>query len=151
MQGARVQSLGQEDPLEKAMAPHSQYSCLENPMDGGASVHRVTNSQTGLSDFTFFSLRSLVLWPCKHSKHLLKMCMARHHLVNETKSPHGQEVHQVILMHTEFENSCYTIILEQGQSHNLEIKLKRKIWQNSFDLYLETVFFTRENYNLFIQ
>ena len=33
-----------------------QYSCLENPMDGGAwqaIVHGVTNSQTRLSDFTF--------------------------------------------------------------------------------------------------
>ena len=33
-----------------------QYSCLENPMDGGAwwaTVHRVTKSQTRLSDFTF--------------------------------------------------------------------------------------------------
>ena len=33
-----------------------QYSCLKNPMDGGAwraTVHRVTKSQTRLSDFTF--------------------------------------------------------------------------------------------------
>ena len=33
-----------------------QYSCLENPMDGGArwaAVHEVTKSQTRLSDFTF--------------------------------------------------------------------------------------------------
>ena len=33
-----------------------QYSCLENPMDGGAwwaAVHGVTKSQTGLSNFTF--------------------------------------------------------------------------------------------------
>ena len=33
-----------------------QYSCLENPMDGGAwqaAVHGVTTSQTQLSDFTF--------------------------------------------------------------------------------------------------
>ena len=29
-----VRSLGQEDPLEKEMA--TQYSCLENSMDGGA-------------------------------------------------------------------------------------------------------------------
>ena len=32
-----------------------QYSCLENPMDGGAwwaTVHRVTKSQTRLSDLT---------------------------------------------------------------------------------------------------
>ena len=28
----QVQSLGQEDPLEKGMATHSEYSCLENPM-----------------------------------------------------------------------------------------------------------------------
>ena len=34
--GARgdvVQSLGQEDPLEKEMANSLQYSCLGNPMD----------------------------------------------------------------------------------------------------------------------
>ena len=33
-----------------------QYSCLENPMDGGAwwaAVHGVTKSRTRLSDFTF--------------------------------------------------------------------------------------------------
>ena len=33
-----------------------QYSCLENPMDGGASwaaVHGVVKSRTRLSDFTF--------------------------------------------------------------------------------------------------
>ena len=33
-----------------------QYSCLENPMDGGAwwaAVHEVAKSQTRLSDFTF--------------------------------------------------------------------------------------------------
>ena len=32
-----------------------QYSCLENPMGGGAwwAVHGVAKSQTQLSDFTF--------------------------------------------------------------------------------------------------
>ena len=33
-----------------------QYSCLKNPMDGGAwwaAIHGVTKSQTRLSDFTF--------------------------------------------------------------------------------------------------
>ena len=42
--------------LEKAMVPPLQYSCLENPMDGGASwdtVHGVAMSRTQLSDFTF--------------------------------------------------------------------------------------------------
>ena len=36
---ARVQSLGQEDPLEKEMATHS--SNLENPMDGGWNPGRL--------------------------------------------------------------------------------------------------------------
>ena len=39
------------------MAPQLQYSCLENPMDGGAwqaAVHGVTRSWTRLSDFTLF-------------------------------------------------------------------------------------------------
>ena len=42
--------------LEKAMAPRSSNSCLENPMDGEAwkaAVRGVTKSQTRLSDFTF--------------------------------------------------------------------------------------------------
>ena len=30
-----------------------QYSCLENPMDGEATVHRVAKNQKRLSDFTF--------------------------------------------------------------------------------------------------
>jgi len=37
-----------------------QYSCLENPIDGGAwyaTVHGVAKSQTQLSDFTFFLFR----------------------------------------------------------------------------------------------
>ena len=32
-QKTRVQSLGWEVPLEKGMATHFQYSCLENSMD----------------------------------------------------------------------------------------------------------------------
>ena len=35
MQETQVQSLGQEDPLEKEMANPLQYSWLENPIDGG--------------------------------------------------------------------------------------------------------------------
>ena len=41
---------GSGDPL--------QYSCLENPMDGGAwwaTVHRAAKNQTQLRDFTFLS------------------------------------------------------------------------------------------------
>ena len=36
MKETRVQSLGQDDPLEKGMANPLQYSCLENSMDRGA-------------------------------------------------------------------------------------------------------------------
>ena len=37
-----------------------QYSCLENPMDGGAwwaTVHGVAKSRTRLNDFTIFMLK----------------------------------------------------------------------------------------------
>ena len=48
-----------------------QYSCLENPMDGGAwwaAVHRVTKSQTRLNDFTFtFHLHALEKEMATHS------------------------------------------------------------------------------------
>jgi len=46
MQEMGIQSLGQEDPLEKDMTMHSSIDCyLENPMDRGAwwaTVHGVT-------------------------------------------------------------------------------------------------------------
>ena len=53
MQEMCVQSLGQEDPLEKEMAIHSQCSYLENPMNGRAwqaSLHGVTESRTRLNN-----------------------------------------------------------------------------------------------------
>ena len=57
---------------EKAMAPPLQYSCLENPMDGGgwkAVVHRVAKVRTGLSDFTFtFHFHALEKVMATHSK-----------------------------------------------------------------------------------
>ena len=49
IQETRVQSLGQEDPLEKGNGYPLQYSCL----DRGAwqtAVHGLTKSQTQLSD-----------------------------------------------------------------------------------------------------
>ena len=48
-----------------------QYSCLENPMDGGAwqaAVHGVTKSRTRLSNFTFtFHLHALEKKMATHS------------------------------------------------------------------------------------
>ena len=42
-----VQSLGQEDPPGEGNGNPLQYSCLENPMDGGSWwVHGVTNGWT---------------------------------------------------------------------------------------------------------
>ena len=49
MQDTWVRSLGGEDPLEKGMANHSSFLCLENSMDRGvweATVHGVSKSQT---------------------------------------------------------------------------------------------------------
>ena len=46
------------------MAPPLQYSCLENPMDGGAwwaAVYGLAKSRTRLSDFTF-SLFTFMPW-----------------------------------------------------------------------------------------
>ena len=43
-------------PFEEGNGTPLQYSCLENPMDGGAwwaAVHGVVKSRTRLSDFTF--------------------------------------------------------------------------------------------------
>ena len=47
-----VQFLGQEDPLEKEMAPPLQYSCLENPLNRGAwqaTVHGVAKVRHDLA------------------------------------------------------------------------------------------------------
>ena len=50
-----VRSLCREDSPGEGNGNPLQYSCLENPMDGGAwwaTVHGVTKSQTRLSHFT---------------------------------------------------------------------------------------------------
>ena len=52
MQETQVRSLDHEDPLEEEMTT-IQYCCLENSMAKGAwqaTVHRVTKSQTQLSN-----------------------------------------------------------------------------------------------------
>ena len=52
-QEMRVESLGQEDPLEEENGNPLQYSCLKNPLDRRAweaTVQRVAKSQIRLSD-----------------------------------------------------------------------------------------------------
>ena len=53
MQETLVRFLGWEDPLEEGIATQSSILAWRTPMDRGAwwaTVHRVTKSQTGLSD-----------------------------------------------------------------------------------------------------
>ena len=53
MRETRVQSLGQEDPLEKEMATHSTNLAWRIPWTekpGWATVYSVAKSQTKLSD-----------------------------------------------------------------------------------------------------
>ena len=62
MQETQVQSLGQEDSLEKEMAIHSSTLAWKIPwmqepdrFHGVHGVHRVAKSRTRLSDFTLRS------------------------------------------------------------------------------------------------
>ena len=51
-----IEKLLHYDYIREGNGTPLQYSCLENPMDGGAwwaAVHGVTKSQTRLSNFTF--------------------------------------------------------------------------------------------------
>ena len=57
MQETRVQSLGQEDPLEKGYGNPLQYSSLENSVDRGpwwVTVHGIAESDT-TEQLTLFS------------------------------------------------------------------------------------------------
>ena len=62
-----------------------QYSCLENPMDGGAwwaVVHGVAKSRTRLSDFTFTLMHwvtiSVIICFYHRLEELLEKAMAPH-------------------------------------------------------------------------
>ena len=51
----QVQSLGQEDPLEKEMATHSSILVWRIPWaEEPGGLHRITKSRTRLSDLTNF-------------------------------------------------------------------------------------------------
>ena len=57
MQETKIQSLGQEDPLEKGMATHSSILAWILLLDRGAwraTVYGITKNQTQLSDYYFF-------------------------------------------------------------------------------------------------
>ena len=53
MWATRIQSLGQEDPLEEGMATHASILAWRIPVDRGAgraTVHGVVKSRTQMSD-----------------------------------------------------------------------------------------------------
>ena len=63
-----VQSLSREDSPGEGIGYPLQYSCLENPMDGGVwevAAHGVTKSRTRLSHFTFLSLGVKSYFSCR--------------------------------------------------------------------------------------
>ena len=66
VQETQVQSLGQEDPLEKEMAIHSSTIAWKIPWTEEPGrlhvVHGVAKSRTRLSDFTCFNLEEPVEW-----------------------------------------------------------------------------------------
>ena len=69
--GGGDQNHPQEKEMQEGNGTPLQYSCLENPMDGGAwwaAVHGVARSRTRLSDFTFiFHFPSLEKEMATHS------------------------------------------------------------------------------------
>ena len=86
MQETQVQSLDQEDPLEKGMATHSSISCLENSMDKGAwwaTVHGVAWSRPQLSYQHKVSCRVTshecegMVHPTSNGQHLLRTFQAQ--------------------------------------------------------------------------
>ena len=69
MAETRVQSLGQENPLEKEMATHSTILAWEIPRTeetGGLQSMGVTKIRTRLSDFTF-TLQSILFHGFKNN------------------------------------------------------------------------------------
>ena len=65
MDETSIQSLGQEDPLEKAMATHSSILSRRSPMDRGAwwaTVHGTAKRWTRLSDFNFHFHAKMIVY-----------------------------------------------------------------------------------------
>ena len=71
-----------------------QYSCLENPMDGGAwwaEVHGVIKSQARLSDFTFtFHFHALEMEMATHSSVLAWRTQGQRSLVGGRLQGHAE-------------------------------------------------------------
>ena len=90
-----------------------QYSCLENPMDGGAwkaAVHGVAQSRTRLSDFTFtFHL------------HALEKEMATHSSVLAWRTPGTEEPVGLLSMGSHRVRPDYSDLAAAANELNMEI------------------------------
>ena len=96
-----------------------QYSCLENPMDGGAwwaAVHGVTRRQTQLSDFTlFFHFHALEKEMATHSSVLAWR-------IPGTGEPGGLELmkYGLIISESSLTFPIFQIMLLHWVSHNIQ-------------------------------
>ena len=93
-----------------------QYSCLENPMDRGAlqaTVHRVTKSQTQLSDFTHFT----------HSMTASQMPLDNESMITTAQSPEHLRRSNALtsFLNTELPVNLYTSFLIKNSSISCEI------------------------------
>ena len=121
MQETWVQSLGQEDPLEKEMATHSSILAwkilwMEEPCR--LQVHRVAQSRTRLSDFTSLERWSNSLW----SRNLNSVCKKR-----------GEQQTEPLQVYNECKKQC--------QIPSAPLTLLHSIQQiHSFSLYLSSMY-----------
>ena len=107
-----------------------QYSCLENPMDGGAwlaGVHGVTKSRTWLSDFTF-----------TFHFHALEKEMATHSSVLAWRIPGTGEPGGLQSMGSHSRTRLKWLSSSNSRSYTL--------WSKEFIIYLLYFDCTRSNY-----
>ena len=96
-----------------------QYSCLENPMDGGdwwATVHGVTKSQTRLSDFTFTSFLFFpwyLLWPSYSVITHVRPCALN------TISLLSVSTTQILLLIKKDKKGSHSVVSDSLQPHGL--------------------------------
>ena len=119
-----------------------KYSCLENPMDGGAQqavVHGVTKSQTRLCDFTF-----------TFHFHELEKEMATHSSVLAWRIP-GMAGPVGCRLWSRTESDMTKVTQQQQQhmyiqqSHNLNIKVQMGLLNTKVQYFLHTELFKTIN------
>jgi len=91
MQETEVQSLGQEDPLEKEMATHSSTHAWKIPwMEETGKLQSMGSQSQTLSDFTFFSFFQCCQGP-KLTANTVSVCHPRTSTQPQTCQPDTRE------------------------------------------------------------